>query len=687
MNNATNGTGTTDGNWAAAGMVDLFDDMQRRRARRRLWLVTLVLIGTLSVPILVLIDRLQDAQRQVLLDEYDVQRPRLDLLPSGNPAVDKAREESQKLRRDAEQKSARVGIQDLQRALDLIYESEQLSRDEKRLRKLLDPIGEAIEGTPWHETSDVIRGKKTACLERRTAIVGLLDRGEVAEAEVRLAVLLVALGEVQRENVQALQTDASRTDWLRLAGQLPERLRDHPTFVAIRSRVEQGDVGWQQGDWINARLCYMGAAADLQSFLERELTANEKSRVQQADAERITRLEKENADLVAKLSGVETQLTTLEKQIVQATVERSAALEQVNNLTADLAAMQPLADAGRQLPEVQAALKKSTNELDMANQAIEKLTASEKSLLETKAALEMELADSRVQVQELEKGILNRRQARPAPGPAPSGAGSGIVSTTMAAGMPMVRIPAGKFMMGSDEYSGGALSVHEVEITKSFYIGVHEVTIGQVLLWLNSPGVVVKANWMDFRDADCPITQKDARYELNTATKFGRSERQPMVCISQIGATAFCDWCSQQDPQHTYRLPWEAEWEYAARAGSSTEFPWGDSCKGTEANINGEIFHGGPYLQVTCDVGSYLPNDWGLYDTVGNVAEWCGDRYDHFYYERSPKQDPQGPASGVSVVWRSGSWEHSEASVKSSTRFYEKPGNMSDGIGFRVVAE
>jgi formylglycine-generating enzyme required for sulfatase activity len=290
-------------------------------------------------------------------------------------------------------------------------------------------------------------------------------------------------------------------------------------------------------------------------------------------------------------------------------------------------------------------------------------------------------------VQELERGIINRR-----PAPAPTvPAGSKVAGTAMAAGMRMVRIQPGKFMMGSEKGDSDEQPVHEVEITRPFYIGIHEVTIGQILQWLNAPGVVVQEDWVNFDDSDCPIRKNGSRYELNTSTKFGKSDLQPMVCISHHGAKAFCVWCSQQDPQHKYRLPWEAEWEYAARAGSRTEFPWGDSCNGTEANIDGNYPFGtseeGPYLQVTTQVGAYRPNAWGLYDTVGNVWEWCGDRYDSGYYQVSPKQDPQGPSSGSGFLCRSGSWSSSGANARSGNRNDSNPDYAFFFTGFRVVAE
>jgi formylglycine-generating enzyme required for sulfatase activity len=689
MNKSSKRSTAADNNWAAAGMVDLLDDMQRRRARRRLWLTSIILVVTLCIPIAFLYHRLEDARRQALIDEYDVrQKELLEEWPAGNPAVDDARNRASKLRSEAERNRVSVGIYQLQDAIDLIYQAQQIARDEERLRELLNPVGEALQGTPWHDSSTVIAQKKTSCEQQHQAIVTLLDRGEVADAEVQLAMLLKNLGNAQRENVEALQTDASRTDWLKLSGQLPERLQTNTAITAIRNRADQGDVGWKQGDWINARLCYTGAASDLQKLLDQELTAEEKSRVRQTDADRIARLEKEKADLSAKLSTVETQLTMLEKQIVQASLERSSALEQIAKLNADLTALQPLAEAGKQLPQVKASLDTRTTELATANQNLAKLTASEKSLRETKASLESQLADSRVQVRELERGILNRRSASTSTPPATGG--SKVTGTAMAAGMQMVLIQPGKFMMGSEKGEADEKPVHEVEITKPFFIGIHEVTIGQILQWLNSPGVDLQQGWINFNKSDCPIRKNGSRYELNTSTKFGRSDNQPMVCISQLGAKAFCDWCSKQDPRHKYRLPWEAEWEYAARAGCQTEFPWGDSCNGTEANIDGNYPFGtsekGPYLQVTKDVGSYRPNAWGLFDTVGNVWEWCGDRYDADYYRSSPKQDPTGPSSGSGVLCRSGSWNDYGTLGRLGNRGNDSPA-YTGFTGFRVVAE
>ncbi len=246
------------------------------------------------------------------------------------------------------------------------------------------------------------------------------------------------------------------------------------------------------------------------------------------------------------------------------------------------------------------------------------------------------------------------------------------------------------------EFFADEQPVHRVAITRPFYAGKYEVTIGQVLRWLNAPGVRFDEKWIDLDSDWCPIRRSGNRFVLNTSAKnsLGESEQQPMVTISWYGAKAFCDWCSQQDPHFRYRLPTEAEWEYMARAGSTTAFPWGDSLNGREANVNGNIPYGtqtkGPYLNRTTKVGSYRPNVWGLYDTVGNVWEWCENSYDSKAY--AGRGDvTRGPVvekgSGWSCVLRGGSWISFAIRARSAFRYYLTPDNRNDNVGFRVVAE
>src|SRR5205807_6024668 len=100
----------------------------------------------------------------------------------------------------------------------------------------------------------------------------------------------------------------------------------------------------------------------------------------------------------------------------------------------------------------------------------------------------------------------------------------------------------------------------------------------------------------------------------------------------------------------SYRLPTEAEWEYACRAGTATTYHTGDALSSTQANFDGRP--GGSFLNRTTAVGSYKPNAWGLYDMHGNVGEWCADAYDRDYYTNSPRKDPPGPRKGYGRVIR-----------------------------------
>ncbi len=152
-----------------------------------------------------------------------------------------------------------------------------------------------------------------------------------------------------------------------------------------------------------------------------------------------------------------------------------------------------------------------------------------------------------------------------------------------------------------------------------------------------------------------------------------------------------------------YRLPSEAEWEYACRAGTKTAFHFGNALSSQQANLNGNYPYGnappGPYLRKTAKVGSYKPNAFGLYDMHGNVSEWCADWYDQDYYRDSPREDPLGPPVGVLptgfntrsglekfyLVVRGGCWLDDARACRSAYRFRAMPEINYRLTGFRVV--
>ncbi|MGO8746695.1 MAG: SUMF1/EgtB/PvdO family nonheme iron enzyme [Thermoguttaceae bacterium] len=248
-------------------------------------------------------------------------------------------------------------------------------------------------------------------------------------------------------------------------------------------------------------------------------------------------------------------------------------------------------------------------------------------------------------------------------------------------GMKLARIPVGEFTMGlpdqgqdrPDPETGVPPDVppHRVRITKDFCIGVLEVTQGQYerVMGVNpswhSPGGGGKAEIVDQDFRQFPVEQ-----------------------VSWTDAARFCRQLSalrdEQAAGRRYRLPTEAEWEYACRAGSAAPFacPTAVAAKASGFNVRGNSTSGLPIEKG----GSYPPNAFGLYDMRGNVFEWCSDWFAWDYYNRSPKDDPQGPSAGVLRVVRGADWRFTGLGCK-YTRFETEPWRTNPFIGFRVACD
>jgi sulfatase modifying factor 1 len=267
-------------------------------------------------------------------------------------------------------------------------------------------------------------------------------------------------------------------------------------------------------------------------------------------------------------------------------------------------------------------------------------------------------------------------------GTADDKAGPKIITNSI--GMKLAFIPTGKFLMGSpaDEPERDPSEVqHEVTVTKAFYMGVHEVTQGQYL----QVALIAKTKTRPIFD-----------------DKRGGSADHPMENVLWSDAVNFCNLLSakadEKQAGRSYRLPTEAEWEYACRAGTTTTFHFGKTLSAKQANFNGNFpfaAEKGPYLRLTAKVGSYPPNAWGLCDMHGNVAEWCGDYFDKDYYKNSPKEDPKGPEKGVVAddygdffrVIRGGCWLDEGRACRSAYRYRAMPKEPNRLVGFRVVCE
>ena len=222
----------------------------------------------------------------------------------------------------------------------------------------------------------------------------------------------------------------------------------------------------------------------------------------------------------------------------------------------------------------------------------------------------------------------------------------GVITNSI--GMKLKLIKAGKFMMGSKESGNQERPVHEVEITKPFYIGVYEVT-------------------------------QEQYYEImGRMSSHFKGPNRPVMLVSWKEARLFCAKLAEKE-RVVYRLPTEAEWEYACRAGKRTEYYWGNEMDGRYAwyFANSE--------RRTHDVGTRKPNQWGLYDMSGNVYEWCYDWYENGYYSTSPSKNPRGPAQGQRRVVRGGGWADSPSFCRSAFRRSRKPTRRYGDCGFRVI--
>lgn len=223
--------------------------------------------------------------------------------------------------------------------------------------------------------------------------------------------------------------------------------------------------------------------------------------------------------------------------------------------------------------------------------------------------------------------------------------------------MKLVLIPAGKFMMGSPanekDRSDNEGPQRMVTITKPFYMGIYEVT------------------------------QEQYKQIMGKNPSDHKRPRNPVERVSWDEAVEFCQKLSQKTGK-TVRLPTEAEWEYACRAGSKTPFNTGETIRTDQANCSSKL---GDLHGETMAVGRFKPNDWGLYDMHGNVWEWCSDWFNKDYYENAKKAGPQGPASGAYRVVRGGYYGSFPQSCRSACRDWIDPGFRLISLGFRVSVD
>ena len=267
----------------------------------------------------------------------------------------------------------------------------------------------------------------------------------------------------------------------------------------------------------------------------------------------------------------------------------------------------------------------------------------------------------------------------------------------------LVRVPAGTFTMGSPKteraHSKTESPLRDVTISRDFHMSRCEITRGQFAAFVKDTDFKTQAEadgWAYAWDGKKWDKVKGATWRK---VGFAQADDHPVLCVTLSDAKAFCEWLGAKAGR-TGRVPTEAEWEYACRAGTRTIFWWGDTLaegkgcgnvadKTAKAKFRDwKIFPWEDGYVFTAPVGSFKPNPWGLHDMHGNVWEWCGD-WRSRDYAKAGKVDPTGAEKGKYRVLRGGSWMSSPPFVRSAYRGKALPvGWHCDNMaGIRVVLE
>ncbi len=299
--------------------------------------------------------------------------------------------------------------------------------------------------------------------------------------------------------------------------------------------------------------------------------------------------------------------------------------------------------------------------------------------------------------------------------------GNTAQAVTNSVGMKLVLIPAGEFRMGSGESAEAMVGYfnskyswdlkadtyksehpqHRVRVTKPFYLGSTHVTRGQFRQFVGDSGYKTDAEKDGKGGWGYDATEKKVFWQKPEYTwsnvGFDQTDKHPVVNVSWNDATAYCQWLSRKEGKE-YRLPTEAEWEYACRAGTTTRYWCGDDAEAlaqvdnvADATLKAKIpdldntIPSSDGYAFTSPVGSFRANPFGLYDMHGNASQWCADWYETNYYSASASDNPRGPDFGTPRVIRGGSWAFRTSDARSAFRSGSPPDFRFSIIGFRVA--
>ena len=282
-------------------------------------------------------------------------------------------------------------------------------------------------------------------------------------------------------------------------------------------------------------------------------------------------------------------------------------------------------------------------------------------------------------------------------------------TTTVPANLVLIR--GGEFTMGSPEGEVGrdeakavaqkygieySETQHQVRVS-TFYMSKYAVTVAEFRKFVGATGYRTDAEQAGFSIifSNGEVKKGEGvnwRYGVSGQVRPQSEDNHPVLHVSWNDAVAYCQWMSRQTGKR-FRLPTEAEREYACRAETTTPFNTGENLTTAQANYNGNFPYKnnpkGVYRMNTVPVGSFAPNGWGLYNMHGNVWEWCSDWYGGTYYDQCKAagtvSNPAGPVTGSGRVIRGGCWGSSAGDCRSASRRHSTPGSRYYYVGFRLV--
>jgi len=655
----------------AGTLAEQLEDWRvRRPQRQRLWC-----LATVAALLLVLLSTafawyVGTKREELARRDVEILRAEVALLPNaGHAAVGKLVQQAAATRDAAQSKEL------LRRALHIGQ-----ALDGSRQRR--EALGVALNDTAWTQL-DVITRRRDELSQLYQQALTELEGGDAEQAERSLDELQRSLAELSKDNVAAAGVLVARQQFDRVATLVPERLRaaQPQELSRINERLQDGLVAANERKWNEATDHLGQARQQLVDWLKQEMTTTELTVLRQATDDQMKLLEEETQRLKSELARAEQQRdeqqrlrqdyeSQIAKLSTQSVADREAKLQAEAKLEQQARAITRLQQensrAGLHSVEPPADTAKPQDEARKTQETVSAVRARDSEASQSASG-----------------GVLPGR----------------IFTNTI--GMTFVEIPAGDFVLGSFDGERDEKPAKARRITQPFYLQTTEVTIGQILVWLNAVGDCDET-WIlsSFSPRGCPIeargtrfVMKDTRFVENTVRRQSEEHRQsedhPMVMITLKGAKAFCQWLREKE-NRPYRLPWEAEWEYAAKAGSTGKWCFGDD----EKLLGDYAWYNQNSGGTTHPVGIKEPNAFGVFDMHGNVLEWCEDRYNPSYYAEAPFNDPfNARGSGSGWVLRGGSCADSADYCRPANRTpcnsfsfgVQSDGPSIDRIGFRVA--